>query len=116
MSTTGNIRSVMTILPELRSGQVITELSAAIHDALAAVSEHNKDATVILKVTISPTTKERLKEPVVTMRAEVESKLPKEVPDSTIFFMDGEGNPTRHAPRPEQASIFQIEQPAGGQQ
>jgi hypothetical protein len=32
-----NIRSATSILTELRDGQVITELSGAIHDALAAV-------------------------------------------------------------------------------
>lgn len=42
IDTGGNIRSAMTILPELRAGQAITELSAAIHDAVAAVREHNR--------------------------------------------------------------------------
>jgi hypothetical protein len=109
-----NIRSAMTILPELRAGQVITELSAAVHDAIAAVSEHNKDAVVTLKITVAPSSKEKLKEPVIIMRAEVESKLPKEVPDATIFFVDDEGNPTRNAnARPQQDLGFTV---AGQQQ
>lgn len=94
---TGNIRSVMTILPEIRAGQIITELSAAIHDAVAAVREHHKAATVTLKVTIAPSSNERLVEPVLVISAEVDTKLPKEVPQATVFFVDGDGNPTRTA-------------------
>lgn len=111
IDTGGNIRSAMTILPELRAGQAITELSAAIHDAVAAVREHNKAAVVTLKVTIAPSSEERLVEPVIVMRAEVDTKLPKEVPDSTIFFVDAEGNPTRHTERKQPELGFTV---AGG--
>lgn len=89
------IRSATSILTELRDGQVITELSTAIHDALAAVKTHNKGAEVTLRIKIAPFSANKLVEPAITMNAEVETKLPKEVPPSTIFFITDEGNATR---------------------
>lgn len=100
----GNIRSAMTLLPEFRGGQAITELSTAIHDAVAAVKEHHKAATVTLTIIIAPGSKERLVEPVLVMSAEVDSKLPKPAPQATVFFVDSEGNPTRQA-EPRQRDI-----------
>lgn len=105
----GNIRSAMTILPELRAGQVITELSAAIHNAVAAVKQHNKAATVSLKITIAPSEKnDRLVEPVLIVTGEVESKLPKEVPQATVFFVDADGNPSREAEKRQPDLGFSI--------
>jgi hypothetical protein len=99
-----NIRSAMTILPEIRGGQLITEMSAAIHDAVASVKEHNKAATVMVKISIEPSSKEKLVEPFLIVRGSVESKLPKEEPEATVFFVDGDGNPTRDATK-KQADI-----------
>jgi hypothetical protein len=90
-----NIRSALSILAELREGQVVTEMSGAIHDALAAVHEHGKDAVVIVRIKIKPFTKQNLAEPAITMTVEVEKKLPKEVPPSTLFFIGEDGNPQR---------------------
>lgn len=98
----GVIRSAMVILPELRDGQVVTELSGAIHDALAAVRQHNKAAEVILRVKIEPATEQRLVEAPIAMTATIETKLPKEVPPGTIFFVDESGNPTRQMQRQQQ--------------
>lgn len=100
-----NIRSATAILIELREGQVVTELSGAIHDALAAVREHNKAADVVLHINIKPLTDTRISDPAITMTARVETKLPKEVPPATIFFVNDDGNPTRTAERPRQQSF-----------
>lgn len=94
-----NIRSATNILTELRDGQVITELSGAIHDALSAVKEHNKGAKVILTIEIKPFNEAKLVEPAITMTAEVSKTLPKEVPPSTIFFINDDGNPSRNPVR-----------------
>jgi hypothetical protein len=102
-----NIRSATSILTELRDGHVITELSGAIHDALAAVKEHNKAAEVILHIRIAPFSKTQLVEPAITMTAEVEKKLPKEVPPSTIFFLSEDGNPQRN-PERQQSMTFGV--------
>lgn len=95
----GNIRSATSILTELRDGQVITELSGAIHDALMAVKEHNKPAEVVLRLSIKPFTNTSLVEPAITLTAEVEKKLPKDVPPSTLFFIGDDGNPSRNPTR-----------------
>lgn len=97
----GNIRSATSILTELRDGQVITEMSGAIHDALAAVKEHGKEAEVVLRVKIKPFTNQNLVDPAITMIAEVERKLPKEIPPSTLFFIGEDGNPQRNPVRQE---------------
>jgi hypothetical protein len=102
-----NIRSIMSILPELRQGQTITEISAALHDALASVAEHKKDAKVTVTFTVSPTSKAHLKEAAIFIRADVDSKLP-EVTEETLFFVDGDGNPTRNAPEAQQQDIFRV--------
>lgn len=94
-----NIRSATSILTELRDGMVITELSGAIHDALAAVKEQGKAAEVLLRIKIAPFTETKLVEPAITMTAEVERKLPKEVPPSTLFFIGDDGNPQRNPAR-----------------
>lgn len=98
----GNIRSATSILVELRDGQVITEMSGAIHDALAAVKEHGKEAEVVLRIKVKPFTNQNLAEPAITMTAEVEKKLPKEVPPATLFFLGEDGNPQRNPARQQQ--------------
>lgn len=96
---TANIRSAMTILPELRNGRTVIDLSGAIHEALAAVRQHGKKAVVTLELTIAPVTNQGLIEPAVVIVPEVRSKLPTETPDSTLFFIDADGNATRHLER-----------------
>lgn len=102
MSADSNIRSATSILTELRDGHVITELSGALHDAIAAVLEHNKSAEVLLRITISPFNETKLVEPAITMTAVVDRKLPKEVPPATLFFPDEGGNPQRSPVRQKQ--------------
>lgn len=109
--STGNIRSALNILAELRGGQVVTELSAAIHDAVSAVREHEKKAVVTLKITIAPSSEQRLVEPAIIIVPEIESKLPTETPDATLFFIDGDGNPSRNVERKQPDLGFTV---AGG--
>lgn len=107
-----SIRSVMTILPELRAGQTVTEISAAIHDAIAAVKQHNKAAEVIVRFAVAPMTNQQLADPAVSLAVTVDTKLPKPVPDSTLFFVDDGGNLTRQPPERQGGLSFSI---AGGE-
>lgn len=93
-----NIKSAMQILPELRDGRAVIELSQHIHDAIAAVRNHGKPAKVFLELTIAPAGKdmEKLVEAPVTFTGEVYSKLPQPDPEKTIMFVDSSGNPTRN--------------------
>lgn len=92
-----NIRSAMVILPEIRDGRAVEELSDQIHAAIAAVREHGKPATVKLEITIAPLRKgaENLVEAPFVFVAETTSKLPKPDAEATAFFIDADGNATR---------------------
>lgn len=104
----GNIRSALNILAELRAGQVVTELSAAIHDAVAAVNQHDKKAVVILRLSIAPASEAKLVERSIIFTPEIESKLPTETPDSTLFFIDADGNPSRTVERRQPDLGFKV--------
>jgi hypothetical protein len=93
------IKSAQATLNELRDGQVMNELAAAIHEATKAVKEHGKAATVTLDITVKPFQTKGLAESPITVLAEVSSKLPKPEVPSTLFYIDGDGNPTRQPTR-----------------
>lgn len=90
-------RSVMAILPEIRDGRAVEEISQQIHEAIAAVKLHGKPATVRLEITIAPLRKnaEKLVEAPLVFTAESSAKLPRADAEATAFFVDEEGNPTR---------------------
>jgi hypothetical protein len=110
-----NIRSATSILTELRDGQVIAELSVAIHEALAAVKEHNKAGEVYLTIKIAPLNANKLVEPAIMMIAEVDKKLPKQPPPSTIFFINDDGNATR-TPVKQEKLAFGVAAPSSNPQ
>jgi hypothetical protein len=111
----GNIRSAINIIAELRGGQVVTEMSAAIHDAVAAVREHNKKATVTLTLVIAPASNQQLREPAITIVPEVDAKLPEAPGDATLFFVDSDGNPSRNIEKKQPDLGFRAaEQSAAG--
>jgi len=93
-----NIRPAQATLNELRDGTVMNELAVAIHDAMAAVGEHNKAATVNLSITIRPLGTKGVSG-AFEMLADVSTKLPKAEPPSTLFFKDADGNPSRQQDR-----------------
>lgn len=101
-----NLRSAMTLLPELRDGRAITELSEHIHKAIAAVRAHGKSAKITLEITIAPLKggAEKFVEAPITFKAEVESKLPQPDAEETLMFVDVDGNPTRN-PSERQKSL-----------
>lgn len=90
-------RSAMQILPEIRDGRAVDELSEHIHKAIAAVKEFGKPGKVTLEITIAPLRKgaENLTEAPMVFVGEVYSKLPEADPEATVFFMDAAGNATR---------------------
>lgn len=91
------IRSAQSTLNALRDGQIMNELAAAFRDAALAVKHHNKSAKIILEIIVAPVkgmSGNLIDHPIV-MLAEVTTKLPKDDPESSIFFVDEEG-PSRH--------------------
>ena len=72
------VKPAQTTLNALNDGNVMMELAQAIHDAIGAVTAHNKAVTVTLTVTIAPMKKDsRLAEAPLLFSGEVSSKLPK---------------------------------------
>jgi hypothetical protein len=88
------IRSFTAVLAELRDGQVIVEASKALHDALAAVQEHNRPAKVTLTLEVRQLGTKGVSDAVEVV-AEIASKLPKADPASTLFFITEDGNASR---------------------
>ena len=88
------IRPALETLRELDGGMLLDKLAIAIHDATSAVQHLGKNAKIIVTIEVSPLTKQQLKEPVISMEAEVATKLPKPEGDKSIFYIDNDGNPT----------------------
>lgn len=101
MSNTGNIRSAIALLPEIRNGHAVNELSEQIHEATQAACDHGKAAEVTLTIRIKPISKNKHVEPAMSFTAEVSSKLPKPDPEETLFFVSQDGQPTRQPSRNE---------------
>lgn len=94
------IKPAQITLNALRDGQIMNELAAAIHEATCAVRDHNKPAEITLTIRLKPLkgVSAGLKESPIAAEAEVSTKLPKPDLPTTLFYIDGEGNPTQSAP------------------
>lgn len=102
------IRSALSILPEIRKGFAVGELSQAIHNATAAVKEHGKPAVIRLEITIQPFKGKQsmsLIQPPVVITAETTSKLPKADAEATLFFLDDNDNLSTSMRREEQLGL-----------
>lgn len=94
------IRSIMVILPELRQGNVIQEMSAGLHEAIAAVKSLGKPAEVTLTIKVARFNKDQqVVDPPITIVATVDTKLPKQEPPASLYFIDADGNPTQQPDR-----------------
>ena len=101
------IRSAQAILNEIEDGNALEQLAQAFHDAIAAVREHGKPATVNLSIVVGTLgeNQHKLVEPPIIMQAEVTTKLPKAKPPATVFFVDQDGNATRNQTRQQEISL-----------
>lgn len=97
-------RSATAILAEIRDGQLIIEASTAILEAVAAVKEFGKPATVSIDLTIKPYSDRnaQLVEHPIIVVGEVTKKLPKPEVPATLFFVQDDGNATRNPPERQQ--------------
>lgn len=89
-----NIRPAIETLRELDDRKFLDKLALAIHEATDSVVALEKKAEITIKLTISPFTKSKLAEPVITMESEIVNKLPKPDAHQALFFIDEDGNPT----------------------
>jgi hypothetical protein len=88
------IKSAQATLNELRDGQVMIDLAQAIHDAMGAAQQHRKEAKATLTISFRPMGTSGVSDAFEVI-AEVDTKLPKQSPPSTLMFCDIDGNPTR---------------------
>lgn len=88
------IKSAQATLNALEKGQVMNDMAKSIHDAMAAVKEHMKPATITLTLTIRPLGTKGVSD-AVEFIGEVSEKLPKPAPPGTLFFFDDDGNPSQ---------------------
>lgn len=104
-----NIRPAQATLNEVRNGDLMTELAAAIHEAVGAVEEHQKKAVITVTIEIDmPKNMKNLSDPYLVLTGEITSKLPKADSPQTLFSVDGEGNLTRNLQRAQDDLPFKI--------
>lgn len=105
------VKSAQATLIELRDGQVLNELAQSIHNAMQAVETFRKPAEVTLSITIKPLGTEGVSD-AVEFIAEVTEKLPKAKPPSTLFFVDGDGNPSKQREKQPDLSGLNVVAPS----
>lgn len=97
MST--NVRPALETLSELDDGRFMDKLAVAIHDATSGVTALAKPAKITVTLDFAPLSKANLTEPVITVEAEINTKLPKPDGHRALFYVDAEGNPTTQQQR-----------------
>lgn len=99
------IRDLNTLLGMLDRGHVIREANGQLAEVLTGLNEISAEApkkaikgSLAIKVDIE------LKDGIATISASVEKKLPKRVPGTALFWVDGEGELTNE--HPSQPDMF----------
>ena len=93
------IKPALGILSELDDKNFLDKLAVAIHDATAAVTVLGKGAKIQITIDVDMLSKKGMTEPVITMEAEINTKLPKPDANRALFFVDEDGNPTPNQQR-----------------
>ena len=93
------IRPALDTLRELDDGRFLDKLAVAIHDAVSGVTVLGKSAQVKVTLDFDVLGEKRLTEPVITVEAEIVTKLPKPDAPKALFYIDGDGNPTTQQQR-----------------
>ncbi|MCM6777737.1 hypothetical protein NDR87_30060 [Nocardia sp. CDC159] len=88
------IRPFADFLAELRKGVVHSEVSQALHDLIAAVRDTGKSGSVSLTIHVS----RHPKTDMLLIDDRVAVKLPAVERDSSLWFVDSHGNPSRRDP------------------
>lgn len=92
MNTT--IRPALETLAELDQGRFLDKLAVHIHDAVSAVTMFGRPGKIVITLDVATLGQKNLTEPVITIEADIASKLPKPEAPKALFFVDLDGNPT----------------------
>lgn len=107
-----NIRPALDTLRELDEGRFMDKLAVAIHDATSAVTALGKPAKIQVTLELDMLSDKKMVEPVMTVEAEIATKLPKPDGHRAIFYVDGDGNPTTQQQRQRDLGLRVADQPA----
>lgn len=95
------LRPALEVLRELDNGNLLDKIALALHDASQTTTALGKGSSVTVTFSLGLLTQKNLSEPVISMSAVVDSKLPKPDPHQSLFFIDEDGafskKPTRQA-------------------
>lgn len=93
------IKPALETLRELDEGNHLDKLAVAFHDATSGVTALGKSSKVTVVYDFAPLSKQGLAEPVITVEAEITTKLPKPDANKALFYVDVDGNPTTQQQR-----------------
>lgn len=94
-STDQRIRPFADFLAELRHGVVHTELSAALHKLIASVEATGKGGSLALVIKVG----KHKGTGMLCIDDAVSTKVPALDRDTSLWFVDADGNPSRNDPR-----------------
>ena len=100
-----NIKSALTVLAEIEGGDFVSDISTELNLAVSSVAQYQAKAKVIIELTITPSSKQKLNDAFVLIAGKVRSTLPEPV-TPTIFQVDQDGNPTRQFNRNQEDLNF----------
>lgn len=95
---TGEIAEFAAFLVGHLGGRAHEQISAEMHDLLAAVAEHGRKGALTITVSVEPP-KGSVDGGPLTIGIESAVKAPKASAPPAIYFVDHDGNPTRNDPR-----------------
>ena len=100
------IRPFADTLLELFDGASHDELSEALNELLQAVALTGKSGTLTYTLKVRPAGRNATG--TVMFTDNVATKMPKVERQETVFFVDGDGNPSRHAPNQERLPLREV--------
>jgi hypothetical protein len=92
---TGVARPFAEFLREQRRGELLNDLTEALHEAVTAVGEHQLAAEVTLKIKIKPAGELG---GAVQVQDEIATKLPKPKTAPSVFFITPDNNLSKNDP------------------
>jgi hypothetical protein len=100
-----NTKSFMQLLPEIRGGNLIDEVTEAIAEAAQAVVMTQKAADVTIKIKLRPG---RHAENAIELVGECANKIPKPDVKPSMFFMDDDGSLLRNDPNQHDLPLHEV--------
>ena len=95
-------RSVMGILPEVRQGKLVEDMTYELASLIQQVISHQKAGELTLKLRVSPGKHAMNAVDIVDV---MNVKAPQKTPMPTIFFADEEGSATRNDPNQHELNL-----------